>query len=360
MAGKRTVAQRYFEEFLTAPGNLEVADEIMTPDVQFLNPVAKTGIHGIAEYKAFAERWYVGFPDRVFTVDDEVDDGETVAVRFTITGTHNGEFMGIAPTGGHIEVNGMNLFKLKDGLIADVQAFFNPMELYGPLGLSSPPGGAPVSQSEAPAAPPNPTATDSGLGFEKFLEMEHVLGDRVIAAGYVIADRLKGVTSLDAIPPGVRAAMGIMVYLHEYFADQAHLVAEEMTIPLAVSRGMDPARAQWVLDHHEQARLYWKAIAVAWRRIVHGDAGDASYAIEDFWRCTEAFCKLFEYHAARENDVLFPEMGRYFTPADDALVMGIITHVGPPDMGPYVDLVAEMEKALGTTPPPPPPPPPAS
>jgi len=125
----------YYEKFLTAPGDLDVADEIMAPDVVFHNPISPDGIHGIDAYKAFAQRWYRGFPDRRFKVEDTVEEGSKVAARFTITGTHKGEFAGAAPTGHRIQVHGMNIFRVEKGKIKDVKAFFNPLELYQPLGV---------------------------------------------------------------------------------------------------------------------------------------------------------------------------------------------------------------------------------
>lgn len=126
----------YYEKFLTAPGDLSVADSIMVPDVRFHNPISPGGIHGIDEYKAFAERWYRGFPDRVFTVRDTVEEKGKVAAAFTITGTHDGEFMGAAPTGNAVKVDGMNMFRIRDGRIVDVVAYFDSGQLYGPLGIA--------------------------------------------------------------------------------------------------------------------------------------------------------------------------------------------------------------------------------
>lgn len=126
----------YYERFLTTPGELGVADEIMTPDVRFRNPISPNGIHGIDEYKQFALRWYRGFPDRVFTIGATAEEDDKVAASFVITGTHRGEFMGAAPTGNPIEVHGMNLFRVRDGRIADVQAFFDSGSLYKPIGLA--------------------------------------------------------------------------------------------------------------------------------------------------------------------------------------------------------------------------------
>ncbi len=130
------LVRQYYEKFLTAPGQLEVADEIMCDDVTFRNPISPQAIHGIDEYKQFAKTWYLGFPDRVFTVGDIVEEGDKVAAAFTITGTHHGEFMGAAPTGASIIVCGMNLFRIKNNRIKDVQAFFDSGSLYKPIGLA--------------------------------------------------------------------------------------------------------------------------------------------------------------------------------------------------------------------------------
>ena len=86
MPGRGTaLVHLYYEKFLTAPGDLDTADEIFAPEVVFHNPISPDGIHGIDEYKKFAMRWYQGFPDRVFTVNDTVEEADKVAASFTTT-----------------------------------------------------------------------------------------------------------------------------------------------------------------------------------------------------------------------------------------------------------------------------------
>jgi hemerythrin-like domain-containing protein len=190
--------------------------------------------------------------------------------------------------------------------------------------------------------------TDSGRAFEALFQMEHLLGERIFAIGKKICESLKKQDPRKPIDDGVRAAMGIFVYLIDAFADPTHLRAEEATIPLAVARGLDPKKVQWVLNHHEQARAYWRSIDVAWNRILNGDADDREYAIGDFWRSTEAFVILFEHHAVRENDEFYPTVGAYFTDNDDTLLMNIISQMGWRDIGPFAGLVESAEQALGT------------
>jgi len=187
---------------------------------------------------------------------------------------------------------------------------------------------------------------DSGRAFEALFEMEHLLGERIFGIGKACCNALKAQDPKAPIAEGVRAAMGIFVYLIDAFADPTHLRAEEAVIPLAVARGMDPKVTQWVLNHHEQARAYWHCIDVAWNRILNGDPDDRAMAIGDWWRSTEAFVILFEHHAVRENNEFYPTAGSFFTDNDDTLLMGIIMQMGWRDIGPFAGLVESAEKAL--------------
>jgi HAD superfamily hydrolase (TIGR01549 family) len=199
----------------------------------------------------------------------------------------------------------------------------------------------------APLGPIGRSPTDSGRAFEAFFEHEHLLGMRIFACGTQIVERLRALLKGQEVPQEVRAAMGFYVYLIDNFVDQVHLRAEEAVLPVAVARGMDPKRVEWVLNQHDQARAYFRALDVAWRRIETGDADDRWYAIGDFWRTLDAFVTLFTRHAIRENDELYPEVGSYLGDADDSLVLGIVSRMGPPDITPYVAMVGAMESALG-------------
>ncbi|GJF34125.1 hypothetical protein KNE206_68250 [Kitasatospora sp. NE20-6] len=138
----------------------------------------------------------------------------------------------------------------------------------------------------------------------------------------------------------------MLVYALTNFTDRSHLKAEEAIVPLAVARGMPPDRARWMFDQHDQVRAYGEAIRVAWQRIQNGDPRDVSHAISDFRRCTEGLVLLFRSHAEREKDELYPELGRHLTDADDATVLSVVRHTGPPDTGPYAAVVGAMEEAL--------------
>lgn len=190
------------------------------------------------------------------------------------------------------------------------------------------------------------TKSDSGRAFEALFEHEHVLGERIFACGHQISGALKAVDAKQPLPKNLKTAMGLFVYLINNFADQVHLRAEEAVVPLAIARGMNPADAQWMLNDHAQVRAYWASVNVAWNRILTGDDRDREWAVEDFQRSIEAQVTLLDKHAVRENDELFPLMGSYFDDGDDTMIMGILTQIGWANVGPFVTMVQQMEKAL--------------
>jgi len=189
-----------------------------------------------------------------------------------------------------------------------------------------------------------------------------LLGERIFACGAAIGKKLGEITAGKAppldqgkwispkpvqVPAELCRAIAYYVHLIDHFADQVHLTAEERMIEVGVACGMDPKLGQWVVNQHEQARAYWRVLDVAWRRIQNGDPDDRFYALIDFQKGVEAFVSLFEAHAVRENDQMYPTAGGFFNDSDDALVLNIIQHSGSPDITPYIGMVERMEKLLG-------------
>jgi len=144
--------------------------------------------------------------------------------------------------------------------------------------------------------------------------------------------------------------MALFVYLLDHFADQVHLKAEEEMLQVAVGCGMASEKGRWVFDQHDQARSYWAALDIAWRRIQNGDSDDRWFALYDFQKTTEVFVFLFKAHAIRENYQTYTEAGNTFTAEEDASVMNLLTHTGPADITPYVGMVARIEELLGISP----------
>ena len=74
------------------------------------------------------------FPDMCHTIDLVVAEGDVVATSLTFAGTHNGELMGIPPSGKKVEVRGMNMHRIAGGKIVDAETVVNMMALMQQIG----------------------------------------------------------------------------------------------------------------------------------------------------------------------------------------------------------------------------------
>jgi steroid delta-isomerase-like uncharacterized protein len=83
-----------------------------------------------------------GFPDIHVTIEDIVAEGDRVVVRNTWRGTHRGEFNGIAATGKQIEIEGIVIWRIVDGQIAERWAVIDTHTFLRQLGVIAAPGEA--------------------------------------------------------------------------------------------------------------------------------------------------------------------------------------------------------------------------
>ena len=114
-ANKRLV-RRYPEE-VASEGNVSLIDELCTTSVVDHSPLGE--VHGREDLKAQIETLRDAFGDFTATVEDVVADGDTVAMRVTLRGTHRGEFMDIEATGTSFEVGNTVFTRVDDGQIAE-------------------------------------------------------------------------------------------------------------------------------------------------------------------------------------------------------------------------------------------------
>ena len=86
------------------------------PDGVVVSPTGGV-LEGRAEIERFYRVWFTAFPDLMLNTEDLLVDGDRAALLCRITGSHAGEFFGVAPTGRRIEVAGAFIYRLEDGHI---------------------------------------------------------------------------------------------------------------------------------------------------------------------------------------------------------------------------------------------------
>ncbi|WP_306052509.1 ester cyclase [Natronococcus wangiae] len=138
-AENKEIARKYPEEVISE-GNLDLIDEIIADDYVEHNSAAPEPLRGPDEVKEYVSMLQTGFPDIHCGVEDLIAEGDMVVRRDRATGTHEGEFMGIEPTGKEAVVEGNHIHRIEDGQIVESWAQNDVMGLMQQLGLVEPPG----------------------------------------------------------------------------------------------------------------------------------------------------------------------------------------------------------------------------
>ena len=110
----KALARRFYDEVMSN-GNLDLIDELVAQD--FVEHEAFPGLPtaGPEAARAALGLFAAAFPDLRVTVDDMIAEGDKVAARITMSGTHAGEFMGIPATNRSFAVQAIDIIEIRDG-----------------------------------------------------------------------------------------------------------------------------------------------------------------------------------------------------------------------------------------------------
>ena len=136
----KAIYRRYVEE-VSNEGNLDLVDEIFARYVSH-QPDGHTEERGPEDVKRFIGEFHQAFPDFHCTIEDQIAEGDKVATRWTIRGTHQGEFRGIAPTGKQITVTGIGIFRFSEGKVVESWDNFDQLGMMQQLDAIPQPGQA--------------------------------------------------------------------------------------------------------------------------------------------------------------------------------------------------------------------------
>jgi steroid delta-isomerase-like uncharacterized protein len=130
----KAIARRALEEIFSGQGNLEVADELISPNFVGHDPVSPEDSRGPEGVKEFAMMYRNAFPDVRLSVEDQVAEGDMVVTRWIARGTHQGELMGIAPTGNRVTVAGTSVERIVDGKIEETWDNYDALGMMQQIG----------------------------------------------------------------------------------------------------------------------------------------------------------------------------------------------------------------------------------
>ena len=131
----KALARRSIEEIWNQ-GKLAVIDELVASDATFHDPSVPGGkFTGPQGMKQFVQIYRGAFPDIRLTINDQIAEGEEVVTRWTATGTHSGELMGIAPTNKRATVTGVDIDRYQGGKVVEAWASYDMLGLLQQLGV---------------------------------------------------------------------------------------------------------------------------------------------------------------------------------------------------------------------------------
>jgi len=133
MARDNAAIVRSFVEDVINQGKFDTAAQYVWEDVVEQVPLPGQG-PGLEGLKDILRAMRDGFPDIVFSIQEQVTEGDKVVSRFEWTGTHEGAFLGIPATGRAVRVWGIVIDLLVDGRIKDTRILMDTMGLMGQLG----------------------------------------------------------------------------------------------------------------------------------------------------------------------------------------------------------------------------------
>ncbi len=108
------LAMRRFTEFINT-ADQKLGEELIAEDAQFWVPGRPESMRGLAGYMNVLGMMRSGFSDVQWSLEETIAEGDKIAARFTMRGTHDGTFFGVPATGRKIEVRAMSFYRLAGG-----------------------------------------------------------------------------------------------------------------------------------------------------------------------------------------------------------------------------------------------------
>ena len=124
---------RTFIEEAFNNGNLSILDDIIHPGYKFSSPESR--MDGISQLKEFIQSLRTVFPDLKLCINDIFASDDRTCTSFTLTGTHEENFMGIPPTKKAVEVRGVVISKFQDNKISEEWEILDNLGFFQQLGV---------------------------------------------------------------------------------------------------------------------------------------------------------------------------------------------------------------------------------
>ena len=132
----KALARRWAEDVMNQR-NLNAVDKIYASDFVGHDSAMPEDVRGVEGAREFYSMYQSAFPDAEIIIEDQVAEGDKVATRWTGRATHQGELMGVSPSGNRVEVPGITISRIEGGKVIE------EWDIYDALGMMQAIGAVP-------------------------------------------------------------------------------------------------------------------------------------------------------------------------------------------------------------------------
>jgi steroid delta-isomerase-like uncharacterized protein len=116
-------------------GNVDLVDELLPPDYVNHTPASPDQPTGPEGVKGVVAMFRSAMPDLRVIVEDMIAEGDKVAVRYTLEGTHEGELFGDPPTGQRLSIKSISVERVSEGKIREHWRITDTLDMMQQLGV---------------------------------------------------------------------------------------------------------------------------------------------------------------------------------------------------------------------------------
>ena len=131
----KDLARRFMDEVWNK-GNLNFIDEVTDPNFVSHDPSSPQDMGGGVEgTRYFTQMYRNAFPDIQMSVEDVIAEGDKVVTQWTVRATHQGELMGIPPSGNRVKVTGISIDRIEGGKVVETWSNYDALGMMQQLGM---------------------------------------------------------------------------------------------------------------------------------------------------------------------------------------------------------------------------------
>ena len=130
----KQLARDYLDAF--AAGDEDWFRRHIAPEFRRNDPGLPFEVRGPEGVKQLVEGFHAGIPDMTLQIEDVIAEGEKVLVRLRAKGTHDGDLMGVPPTGRPIDIDVLDLLQFREGILVEQWALIDNLGMLRQIGVT--------------------------------------------------------------------------------------------------------------------------------------------------------------------------------------------------------------------------------